>query len=117
MQQQPARVEPLLSPAGFNTQQFGLNWGSHTAELKESISCNIRSPEVFMNAMQQGANLQAVQAIAQTGEAICAGVRSDGNIVLVHGKILQNGVLLTVRTKDAGFSKVCLDLCKSALAN
>ena len=69
-----------------------------------------------MSAMQQGANLQAVQAIAQTGEAICAGVRSDGNIVLVHGKIL-NGVLLTVRTKDAGFSKVCLDLCKSALTN
>ena len=117
VQQQPARVEPLLSPAGLNTQQFGGNWGSHTAELKETISCNIRSPEVFMGAMQQGANLQAVQAIAQTGEAICAGVRSDGNIVLVHGKILQNGVLLTVRTKDAGFSKVCLDLCKSALAN
>ena len=23
VQQQPARVEPLLSPAGFNTQQFG----------------------------------------------------------------------------------------------
>ena len=111
VQQQPARVEPLLSPAGLNTQQFGGNWGSHTAELKETISCNIRSPEVFMSAMQRGANLQAVQAIAQTGEAICAGV-NDGNIVLVHGKILQNGVLLTVRTKDAGFSKVCLTYAK-----
>ena len=78
--------------------------------IERTISCNIRSPEVY-ECDAAGANLQAVQAIAQTGEAICAGV-SDGNIVLVHGKILQNGVLLTVRTKDAGFSKVCLDLCK-----
>ena len=71
--------------------------------------------QAFMNAMQQGANLQAVQAIVQTGEAICAGMKADGNIALVHGKIMPNGVLLTVRTKDSGFTRMCFDVCKNAL--
>ena len=107
--------QPLLSPTSFNTQQFGGNWGSHTAEMKEIVSSAVNSPQAFMNAMQQGANLQAVQAIVQTGEAICAGMKADGNVALVHGKIMPNGVLLTVRTKDNGFTKMCFDVCKNAL--
>ena len=105
----------MLSPTSFNTQQFGGNWGSHTSEMKITVPSSVNSPQTFMTAMQQGANLQAVQAIVQTGEAICAGMKADGNIVLVHGKIMANGVLLTVRTKDPGFTQTCLDICKNAL--
>ena len=57
----------------------------------------------------------ACSVVVQTGEAICAGMKADGNIVLVHGKIMANGVLLTVRTKDPGFTQTCLDICKNAL--
>jgi len=110
-----APPQPLLSPTSFNTQQFGGNWGSHTSEMKITVPSSVNSPQTFMTAMQQGANLQAVQAIVQTGEAICAGMKADGNIVLVHGKIMANGVLLTVRTKDPGFTQTCLDICKNAL--
>lgn len=107
---------PLLSPASIDTPTFGQNWGVHTAEMKVTVPCSVQSPDAFMSCMSSKANLHGIQAITQTAEAICAGTSlTDGQLVLVHGKILPGSVLLTVRTKDPAFSAKCLETCEQAL--
>ena len=109
-------VSYLLNPAAIDTPTFGASWGTFGAELKVTVpSAAIRSPVDFMNAMTTKANLQGIQAIAQTSEAICAGTSEMGQLALVHGKILPGSVLLTVRTQDPGLTQKCLEVCQQAL--
>ena len=70
-----------------------------------------------MECMQTKANLQGIQAISQTAEAICAGKDPNTNsIALLHGHVGQDGnVSIKVRSTDSILASRCLQIAVSAL--
>ena len=121
MPSQPTLQQPSgLVPGGLgSTADFGQLWVSpqNTEVTQQIASFTIRTPEAFMECMQTKANLQGIQAISQTAEAICAGKDPNTNsIALLHGHVGQDGnVSIKVRSTDSILASRCLQIAVSAL--
>lgn len=99
----------FLRPKTLSTEQFGSMWGSTGSERKQKLAgLAVKTAQDFMDLISTQIHLHPVQIIGT--EAICAGqVLADGNrTCLAHGKLMQSGVELTVRSSSTVFSEAVI---------
>lgn len=74
------------TPLRLSTAEFGKRWGGCPSELKQSVSCSVRSLEALRTAVPPC--FAHVESISASAEAIFAAADAGGGAVLVHVKLL-----------------------------
>ncbi|KAF0694415.1 Aste57867_14712 [Aphanomyces stellatus] len=95
----------FLEPWQITTAEFGGRWGSCPAEIKSKVGpSSILTLDDFCERLHSF-DITPVEAIPQTSEVIAAArFQQTNNVCLIHCKVRQGGLDVTVRTADPGFT-------------
>ncbi|KAH9254175.1 hypothetical protein BASA81_007764 [Batrachochytrium salamandrivorans] len=96
----PPKQQLLLTPKpNMTTPQFGTLWGTHTAEVRLSVTKpSTLSLQVFLGAQTSKLGCTLVEFIPATSEAILAGGLGQ-ETVLFHAKDMGHQVDFTIKSK------------------
>ena len=95
------------TPMRLSTAEFGQRWGQCPAELKQSVSCSVRTLETLRSAVPPA--YFHVESIVASAEAIFA-ASQNGGTVLVHVKLLALKHAAEVTVKSASTAACAAEL-------